>query len=399
MAFQEKFNMFDVQYLLGIKTIQKSGSTRYVECPFCNTTSLCCNMTENFYNCMSCGKGGNYYQLYADVMGIKSENGLSATKIARREILEKLGNGPVRTYESVPKKEEKAQSKKSAKELDLVYRTMIEYLSLSDKHYKALRKRGLNDNQIKRYGFRTLGSASGMEVAQKLIKRNLNLEGVPGFAKIKGRWELLNKNDGYLCPAFNEEGLLIGFQTRLDNPVNEKYKWLSSKEFACGTSSGSPAALYGPKDCEIVVVVDGILKALVCRCLCNREDIGFLGVAGVNNYKNCSIVLKKLAFKGTKMVVNAFDMDEFTNTLCMHDYKKCMECNEYNNCYYVNECEYKKKKVKNLKNGSEHLKKVANELGLEYKRLTWDLNNNIWQETIKGLDDGMLELGDKLINI
>ncbi len=49
--------------------------------------------------------------------------------------------------------------------------------------------------------------------------------------KNHGDWEIAfyEKNQGYLCPVWTDEGLLVAFQIRLDNPFQKrKYVWLSS---------------------------------------------------------------------------------------------------------------------------------------------------------------------------
>ncbi|MCR5836661.1 MAG: hypothetical protein K6G88_09140 [Lachnospiraceae bacterium] len=175
MAFQEKFNMFDVQYLLGIKTIQKVGNSRYIVCPFCGESSLCCNITESFFNCFSCGRSGNYYTLYADVKGITASGGKTANQIARAMILEELSlNKPVEVTVNKPVKKAKEEKRLSPMELDYVYRELVKNTTMSDKHYKALKSRGLTDKQIKGYGFRSIDSIDGKKLANRGLKTVVN---------------------------------------------------------------------------------------------------------------------------------------------------------------------------------------------------------------------------------
>lgn len=401
MAFVERFDMYDVQKLLGIETLAEYGDSRYIVCPYCGAKKRSCNINENFFKCLKCGKQGNYYQLYADLMNITGADGKTATQVARQEILKALSIDSFVTQRKKPEREKKPEiPKRTPEELDVVYRSLISHLTLSDKHRKALRKRGLSDRQINGYGFRSVDLKKSQEICRLMIKDGMSLERVPGFYRNHGNWDILFMHEGYLCPVFDTDVKLIGFQVRFDELVDgQKYKWLSSNNREGGMTSGSPAAYYGPKDrCETVYVVDGILKALVCRCLAKRKDIGFLGVPGVNNYKNCRAAIEKLQTKGLKNVVNAFDMDEYIDPTCKHDHKKCKGCPCYDTHYKKSMCEHKKLKVDGLNRGSVRLQETCKELGLRYLRHTWDLENGLWNEQIKGFDDYLLEIILKRMN-
>lgn len=394
MAFNEKFTMYDVARLLGLETIADYGDSKYIICPYCGARKRSCNINANFFKCLKCGRQGNYYTLYADLMHITGKDGKTATQVARREILRALsmdGNYSIQKPVATVDKN-KNTVKRTPEELDTVYRALVSHLRLTEKHYLDLNERGLSDRQIKGYGFRSVDTERTKEICSLLLKEGLSLEGVPGFYKNRGAWDILTKKEGFFCPAFDADGYLIGFQIRHDEVEDAKYKWLSSKNYRGGTSSGSPSAYYGPKDgCKILYVVDGILKALVCRCLTRRKDIGFLGIAGVNNYRNCKENIKKLQTKGLVKVINAFDMDEFTDTTCKRDHKKCKECSNYDSHYQKGVCEHKALKVEGLKNGSRHLEDTCKEMNLEYSRFTWDLTDDLWNEQVKGLDDYLLE--------
>ena len=72
---------------------------------------------------------------------------------------------------------------------------------------------------------------------------------MPGFfINRDGDWEaaFYRKNNGYLCPVRDGKERIIGLQIRLDIPLKErKYLWFTSSGFEKGTSSGSPAGMFG----------------------------------------------------------------------------------------------------------------------------------------------------------
>lgn len=395
---KEKFNMFDVADLLGWSRIRRSGKSWYIECPFCHTRKLKCNITENYFNCFGCDTKGNFYSVFAKHEGIVASDGKTANQVARAEILRRL-----QLDEIVERKQwskpinEKTVEPRSREDIDKAYRKLIQYTSLSEKHKEALKKRGLTEYQIKLCGFRSVNNDRAKSVCRLIQNDGIALDRVPGFFKDKDGNFTLNtyKQEGYLCPVFDSENYLIGFQNRLDIPLDgQKYLWLSSKDKRDGVTSGSPSTYYGPKKCETIYIVDGVLKALVCYCLVSRmpvskrRNVGFVGVAGVNNYRNIEPMIASLIkHKGVKNVVNAYDMDEYIPVVCDHDHKKCGECESYISYYKCNNCPNKIKKVSQLKKGSEKLKEICQKLKLNYTRYTWELENNIWCGENKGLDD------------
>lgn len=385
--------------MLGWKYIQKRSG--YIQCPFpdCGTKQLKCNITKEFFHCYACGRGGNYYSIYAELMGIEAANGKTASQIAREEILERLGQTPERINSEETKQEPESCKKRSKREIDQVYRSLLRHTSLKVVHKKALLERGLTEEQIEKFAFRSVDNSRSISICRLIQKDGLNLEGIPGFYydSKNNCWNMNTKGkDGYFCMATDEYGFIQGFQIRLDEPKDgQKYLWLSSKNKCKGMTSGSPCAYFGPKECKTLILVDGILKALVCFCLLkNNEDVGFLGVAGVNNHKNMTFMVKKLVAKrGVQKIINAYDMDEFGPKLCQHNHKKkCLSCDKFVSHYKTCDCEYKLKKASGLKNGSEKVQEISKRLEIPYIRYTWDIGEDgIWQENFKGFDDFLLK--------
>lgn len=395
---EENFTMYDIADRLGWKYIQRSKG--YIKCPFCGTEKLACNIDAKFFSCLKCNHKGNFYQIYADLYGISDTDGLKRTQIAARELRNMFGSGYVsRTRKEIEESEPEAE-RRPVEELDKVYCDLIRITSLSDAHKKALMDRGLTERQIQAYGFRTVDPSMSAEICRKLMKRGHKLEGIPGFYfdTFNNEWRMNTWSmAGIYCICPDENGYIQGFQIRLDKPKrDQKYMWLSSKDKLQGASSSSPAAYFGNRKATKLVVVDGILKACVCNCFNDDKDTAFIGIAGAVNYKHMVKMITRLKERGITHVYNAYDVDELMKPVCNGNYKeKCASCelNRHANDLIKSECPKKKEKTDGLKRGSKHLEDLANELGLYYKRITWNMDKEgYWKEEIKGLDDYLLSL-------
>lgn len=404
--FEEKFNILDVAQLLGFKVIHSNDYDWTIECPYCGSpkANVCYRKNGkdiNGFNCYGCGQKGNLYTIYVDAMGIREDikNGKTANQVARREILERLNLNGSNNYKPISNRvSTKTVKERPDKEKDIVNKAFLKELKLNKENYENLIKRGLSKKDILSYGFRTVEGKNQIEVCRRMQSKGINPSTISGFFKTSGGDFTVNTRNkqGFLCPVISVEGYLVGFQIRVNNPKNgQKYIWLSSNNKPEGISSGSPCGYYGPKKAEEVYVVDGILKALICHCICEDKTIGFLGTPGVSNYKNIEPAIMKLKkMVGIKKVWNAYDMDEFTNPICRHDYKtkKCDECDYYLCSFHLENCTNKIKKIKMLTDGSKKLQQIAKKYGLEYERKLWNIDEitKKWKQNVKGLDDMLL---------
>jgi hypothetical protein len=141
-----------------------------------------------------------------------------------------------------------------------------------------------------------------------------------------------------------------------------KYLWLSSSNKHMGVSSGSPVHFVGDPFARSVYVTEGSLKADVAHCLMNRS---FVAVAGANNAGQLDPVFSVLAYNGTATIVEAHDMDKYSNRM--------------------------------ISMGASKIYVTAQKYGIESKRLTWNPN-------YKGVDDWQLalknkDMGNKICNL
>lgn len=393
------FNISDVSDLLGIQRLT-DGNSFNVVCPFCGDTRGKMNFRiikdgkpANTYQCYNCGAHGNMLTLYADLKGIC---GSDRYKVAYREIKAAIGEGGNRYggsytgYAGTPAR----TTEEETASLDVrnrVYQRLLELLSLSDAHREKLLERGLTDNQIEAFQFRSTPVHGTEGIARRLIKEGYSLAGVPGFYMNDNlNWDLAfyRKNRGILCPAYSLSGEIEGFQIRLDEPYDDrKYLWLSSVNKKRGASSKSPVSFLGDPYDKTVRVTEGILKATVAHSL---SGYSFLGTPGVNQYKGLEQALSVLKANGLETVLECYDMDKFMDIRCYSDCKPslCRMCQDRELKYGKEVCEEKLRKRDMIRAGCCRLYEICDKLHLTCIRKTWDqTEDGLWAGNDKGIDD------------
>ena len=194
----------------------------------------------------------------------------------------------------------------------------------------------------------------------KLVCEN---HAMPGFYRDDGgQWTMAfyQKTAGILIPAIGFDGMLQGFQIKLDIPLKNKddppekpgakYIWFSSSSKKGGTGSGSPVHLAGNPSARVVYVIEGLLKADISHCLTGRT---FAAIAGANNTSPLDAMFALLAQSGTEEIIEAHDMDKYNNKMTMA--------------------------------GASKIYLMAQKHGMNCRRLTWNPN-------YKGFDDWQLAL-------
>lgn len=374
------FGIMDVAQLLGLRIRRRQADSAYVDCPFCGDKrgKMNLNLAKNVWRCNYCGAHGGMLALYAQARNTTNSD-------AYREICESLlvgdtgwgsetngkmaGAGaslqepsPSGQPPDAPPQSSLASPQQIHQTLSLLFRM----LPLTPRHRAHLRseKRGLTDEQIDRLGFRsTPPYYLCRPLTERLIAQGCTVQGVPGFYQDKqGRWTVAfcTRTAGILIPAVGLDGLLCGAQILLDIPIKNKgdpsdkpgakYIWLSSAAKPMGASSGSPVHFVGDPFARVVYVTEGLLKADIAYCLMHRS---FAAIAGANNVQRLDAVFKLLAQNGTELIVEAHDMDKYSNKMTAK--------------------------------GSSEICRLARKNGLECQRLTWNPN-------YKGIDDWQLAL-------
>jgi hypothetical protein len=169
-------------------------------------------------------------------------------------------------------------------ERDREYRKLIDQLPLTDRALSDLVRRGLDAEQIERMLFASVGQWHPLRHAM-----TTQLAGVIG----KGN-KLNIMADGYLVPIPNIDGLIVGGQYRVFEPIDgNKYPWLTSK--TKNNPDGAtphlpngelPMGVYRPQNLikkGVVGSIEGYLKPSIAA-----DKLGHicLGMAS-GNYAGC----------------------------------------------------------------------------------------------------------------
>lgn len=374
------FGIMDVAELLHLCVRRRQAGSAYVDCPFCDNHrgKMNLNYVKNVWRCNYCGESGGMLALYAGVNHTtKSE--------AYREICDALQTGEISWGEERKEKTETAMAayagggngtaevmqspRASAQEIHQTLSLLFGMLSLTPAHRDHLRseKRGLTDEQIDEAGFKsTPPYFLCRSLTERLIRQGCTVQGVPGFyMDDQGHWTVKFHSHyaGILIPAVGIDGLIHGAQILLDVPIPDrgekpgksgtKYLWFSSSSRHMGVSSGSPVHFVGNPFARTIYVTEGLLKADIAHYLMNRS---FMAVAGANNVSQLNGLFALLAQNGTELIVEAYDMDKYSNQM--------------------------------VANGGFKIYQMARAHGMECRRLTWNPN-------FKGVDDWQLSLRRK----
>ena len=319
------FDITDVAELLHLRIRRPSPQGFYVDCPICNDKrgKMHINTQTDTWRCNYCDESGGMLALYAKVHSI-------STSTAYREISDALLNGVNLSDHAVKYPDKPKETPvEAAPVADIAvrhktYTALLAMLTLSKEHRAHLQTvRGLPDEQIERLSYKSMPPFyMCRSLANRLLQNGHQLDGVPGFYQKDGQWTIASSSftAGIMIPARTRQGLISGFQIRLDVPLkNEddppekdgaKYIWFSSAGKPKGTSSGSPAHFVGDPNAGVVYVTEGLLKSDIAHYLMNRS---FAATAGVNNMAQLELLLKELAENGTHTIIETEDMDKYRN--------------------------------------------------------------------------------------
>jgi hypothetical protein len=182
-------------------------------------------------------------------------------------------------------------------ELDKIYRRLLGILSLSQEHREHLLSRGMSDDEIKYYQYRTLpaGNRSGILAYFNPVE----LRGVPGFGFKGGQLRLVG-SPGILIPMYSFWSHLVSFTIRPDiQEEGRKYMILSSKWLKAGANPSTRLHLSVPpeKRTGIVWIVEGPLKANMVSWRLGAVTIAVPGVGNWQEIKNIDLPSKiRLAY-------------------------------------------------------------------------------------------------------
>lgn len=265
--------------------------------------------------------------------------------------------------------------------LNEVYSCVIEQISLNEKHKKNLNAEGWTEEMIENSGFYSVPDIKILKDIILELSLKYNLEGVPGFYKVKDKWNAKFIR-GMVIPVYNIEGLIVRLRIKPDwskkqieefNIAQKKApKYLNFSSFKegiidgkvvnllnSGTRSGSLVSYFFNEDDEFetVIITEGDKKAKAVNLLRKMPCVSLPGVSTYNKLfdeDNLSGVpdIVKLKSKGLKRAIICYDAD--------------------------------KKNNKDVKKAEHELVKKLEEHEIEVYIGTWDIEDG------KGIDDLLL---------
>jgi len=349
-----EFHITDIIPLIGIPDPPNGRPVYNISCPCCDDNPrkkhLNINLNKDVFCCPRCHFSGGVFDLYSHYSGVDRKH-------AREVLMEKLGlkdSGP--SYEgSNQKQERRTITRPILQEIELpltdidarheTYAALLGKLSLASDHRENLLSRGLTDEQIRTFGYKTMPVVGFSALAKQLQAEGYYLGGVPGFYHTKeGAWTFVQERRGILIPARDQDGKIQGLQIRLDKIKKGKFRWISSigKQDGC-KAEGWTHMIGNPK--PTVLLTEGPLKADVIHYITGQTVIA---VPGVNSLKHLKETLEYLQSQGTTKVMTCFDMDYLKNP--------------------------------HVRDGYYNLANILAEVGIDYGTYLWD-------PQFKGLDD------------
>ena len=349
-----EIHITDIIPLIGIPDPPNGRPVYNISCPCCDDNPrkkhLNINLNKDVFCCPRCHFSGGVFDLYSHYSGVDRKH-------AREVLMEKLGlkdSGPF--YEgSNQKQERRTITRPILQEIELpltdidarheTYASLLGKLSLASDHRENLLSRGLTDEQIRTFGYKTMPVVGFSALAKQLQSEGYYLGGVPGFYHTKdGAWTFVQERRGILIPARDQDGKIQGLQIRLDKIKKGKFRWISSigKQDGC-KAEGWTHMIGNPK--PTVLLTEGPLKADVIHYITGQTVIA---VPGVNSLKHLRETLEYLQSQGTTKVMTCFDMDYLKNP--------------------------------HVRDGYYNLANILAEVGIEYGTYLWD-------PQFKGLDD------------
>lgn len=310
----EKLNLRIAAELMGLGVDTARGSVD-IPCPICGKgreKKMNLNFQKNVFRCNKCDEKGGPLHLWAIYRNLSSSNLTEVSKDYYQYMLKNSGTESVQKAEKFSASTIETTEIASMEIRNRTYSTFLSILNLNDEHRKKLLARGLDEETIRKNGYKSYPLIGRSSVATVLGEKGCTLDGVPGFYKKNGSWELLNLSGGILIPQRDGFGRIQGLQVRLDNSNAAKYITLSTGDnYDHGTKGITcPHLRIGEKGITEVILTEGPLKGDIISMFTGYT---VFAMPGVNALSKAKKPLWDLKNAGMKKIYIAFDMDFKTN--------------------------------------------------------------------------------------
>jgi len=297
-------------------------------CPVCgNTTGDCRTLPDETIFCFgeSSAKKGDVINGF---ICVKGANGHTATfKPDNREEWseEKRQEWERRKIERQRATEEerrrRLENELPAAQRDKYYRNILEQLTLDEDHLKNLLDRGFSSDQIAKDGYKSVQAWQPVNIhipEWQRVNFPLNLPGLLPNHRLNVHAR------GILCPVFNQEGLIVALQVRLNDSENGRYRWLTSAtqknpEGATPHVNGElPIGIYEPVgeyQIETIWLTEGTsIKPSLARHQLNAPTVGASSGRFTSSPETAKAAVKYLSTKyETVTLTFAIDAGDILN--------------------------------------------------------------------------------------
>lgn len=242
-------SIINVKNKLGLKEIYSKKDIIYVKCPFCSSQkgTMRLNISNNSYICKECEARGYSIGLYAKNKYISNRQAYQKLITDQADINNNLMTSIITNV------------KKNNEELDIVYQSFLEKLSLSSDHTMKLLKYGFTIEEIEKIGFKTIPiqEKQKVEICRELTNEGIDLSGIPGFFKDKKfRWNF-KSHKGIFIPI-TDNCKITALRIHLDATysIDTTDIWFSSSQENEGTKANNNIMILFPENNRIQLMND-----------------------------------------------------------------------------------------------------------------------------------------------
>jgi hypothetical protein len=199
---------------------------------------------------------------------------------------------------------------------DSAIRRLHKHFGLSARHREDLRNRGLSNEAIANLLYFTISPNQPVPTGTPT-----NLAGV-SYGQIKAA------GTGYACVTFDPQGKATGWQIRLDDATNNKYRWAKGEQSSHLPNGELPVTSIYPSEIKHpgIWICEGISKPAIAA---NRLGAVFIGAASANFTTSPQQTEEHLIAAseglGTKEIIFAPDGGAVRNENVLKTYKRSWE--------------------------------------------------------------------------
>ena len=169
-----------------------------------------------------------------------------------------------------------------------LYTKILGDLGLDLRTIDDLTRRGYDQEEIKRSGFKSVTRWQRINISALAKKLGVKPNQLPGVNKSGNGLLIGESGGGYLCPIRNYEGLIIGMQFRRHKPSDDRgrYGWCSGGNATLHLPNGElPIGVFHPSGKpEGIAVIEGVgAKPFYCAERLNYLTIGAAGGQHLNS--------------------------------------------------------------------------------------------------------------------